>query len=100
MIRYLLINPIIPIHPIPVLPVFASTIHFFLDAAFLDEVTLLPFNEAANKNVALMDKRDCDVSDGLIRTLLNLFSVNSGIEMLFAKGASLNTSRVVVCPLL
>ena len=54
LIRCLPINPTCPVHSIPVLPVFAGTIHLFLDAAFLDEVTLLPFNEATNKHVASM----------------------------------------------
>ena len=56
----------LPIGTILLLPVLSRLIHFFLDTALFKKVALLPLNESTNKNVALMDKCDGDVGDGLV----------------------------------
>ena len=78
------IKPRLPICPIgnravcsvALLPVLAGAVHFFLDAAFFDEVALFPLNEPADEHVALKDERDGDVGDGLVGALLDFLAVD------------------------
>ena len=92
--RILPINPISPIIPMPfvcnlpvgailLLPVFPRLIHFLLDAAFFQKVALLPLYEPTDKDVALMDKCDGNIGDGLVRTLLNLFAEDGRVKNAF-----------------
>ncbi len=70
------IRPISPIISILPLPVFTSSEHLFLNTAILDEFFLLPLYQATQQYVALMDKRNSDVGDGLVRTLFNLLAID------------------------
>jgi hypothetical protein len=48
----------------------------FLDAAFLLEVALQPFDEANNQNITLVNQRDGDIGNRLITTLPYLLTVD------------------------
>ena len=50
------INPSLSfLFAVPLHPLLAGSVHFFLDAAFLLEVALLPLDKAADEHVALVD---------------------------------------------
>ncbi len=90
----------LPVGAIFLLPVLARLIHFLLDAAFFQKVALLPLYEPTEKDVALMDKCDGNIGDGLVRTLLNLFAEDSRVKMSLAESTSLYASWVIIRPLL
>ena len=73
----------LPISTILLLPVLPRLIHLLLDAALLQEVALLPLYEPTDKDVALMDKCDGNIGDGLVRTLLNLFAEDGRVKNAF-----------------
>ena len=85
---------------ISLLPVFPGAVHFLPYAAILDKIPFLPFYQPADQYIALMNQRNGDIRDGLIRTFLNLFAVNGGVEMRLTKCPCLNTARVIIFPLL
>ena len=47
------------------------------------KVALLPLYEPTDKDVALMDKCDGNIGDGLVRTLLNLFAEDGRVKNAF-----------------
>ena len=51
---------------IPLLPVLSCLVHFLLDAALLQEVFLLPFDESFDEHITLMNQRDGNIGNGLI----------------------------------
>lgn len=61
---------------IPFLPAFACLIYFLLDATVFEEVAFLPFYEAADGCVALMDECDGYVGNGLVGAFLNLLAID------------------------
>ena len=56
----------LPIGTVLLLPVFPRLIHLLLDAALLQKVAFLPLYKPTDKNVALMDEGDSDVSLGQV----------------------------------
>ena len=70
------ITPTSPIIPILPLPVFTGPEHLFLDATILDKVPFLPFYQATQQNIALMDKRNSDICDSLVGTLFDLLAID------------------------
>ena len=104
------ISPIMPIIPMPLvwnlpigtiflLPVLSRLIHFLLDTALLQEVALLPLYKSTDKHIALMNKRNGNVGDGLVRALLYFIAIDSRVEMSFAERTGLHTSWVIISPL-
>lgn len=90
-------NPFTPSNPsllsaIPAHPLLAGAVHLFLDAALLLEVVLLPFNQSADEDIALVDEGDGNVGNGFGRALLDFFAIDGRVEVSLAEGACLHTS--------
>lgn len=82
----------LPLSSIPFHPLLAGAVHLFLDAALLLEVVLLPFNQSADEDIALVDEGDGYVGNGFGRALLDFFAIDGRVEVGLAKGACLHAS--------
>ena len=103
--------PRLPIMPIPLigncpvraiflLPILPCPVHFLLDPPAFDKVTFLPLYQPTDEHIALVNQRNGEVCNNLIRAVLNLLTIYSRVQMTFAEHPCLNATRVIIVPLL